>query len=102
VALGFDRHELVVGDFMRPRHTLDALDHAELESGRIADVLQRLCEVEQQHCLVLDAGRRRVRGLISASDIVRKMRLPLDLVERISFARIHRHMLVVRRPCAMM
>lgn len=90
VALGYDRNELVVGDFMRARHTLWALDYGMLERGRTGNLLSFLQQLDQQHCLVLDRDGCRVRGLISASDIVRKLKLPLDLAEGISFMRVYR------------
>lgn len=90
VALGYDRHELVVADFMRSKHSIHSLDCTELENARICDLLEEVKTLEQQHCLVLDRQSQCVRGLISANDIIRKMKLALDVTRQVSFARIYR------------
>ena len=90
VAYGFDRFELLVTDFMRPRHSVKSLNYAELESARISDLIEALKSAGQQHCLVLDRQKQCVRGLVSASDVARKMKLPVDLTSSVSFSRVYR------------
>lgn len=88
LAAGFTREDLTVADFMRPRSALRAFDINELERSTIADVVQALKSSGYQHCLVVDRKRHSIRGVISASDIARKLNLPLDLSCASNFAAI--------------
>ncbi len=90
VAFGYDRCELGATDFMKSRHAMKALDIAELEHVRLGDLLHLLRAVREQHCLVVDRQSHCVRGVISASDIARKMKLPLVPGRDASFERVYR------------
>lgn len=90
IAYGYDRYELTVADFMRPRHAVKSLDFLEVQQARIIDLIETLKAIDQQHCLVLDREKHCIRGLISASDVARKMKLSLDMDRAVSFLRIYR------------
>jgi len=90
VASGFERSELSVSDFMCPRRFLYALDYAELEQTQIHTLLEALGGYKRQHCLVVDGQPQRIRGIVSASDVARKIKLPLDLSVTVSFQRVWR------------
>jgi CBS domain containing-hemolysin-like protein len=82
---GFNRDDLLVTDFMLPRNKVKAFSLQELEHARIADVIKALESNGQQHCLVIDTETHSICGLISASDIARKLRLNVDINRGASF-----------------
>lgn len=86
VAEGYARTELKVADLMRKRHELFTLDFTSLRAMTIGELLVTLQDYPRQHCLVVDSGGRRIRGVVSASDVVRKLRMPLCLQQSPKFA----------------
>lgn len=88
VANGYQRAELRVSDFMRPKASLQSFDYAELEQATIKDVIDALQYSGQQYCLVVDRDNQAVRGIISAKDLAEKIRLPLDVQNRSSFVNV--------------
>lgn len=85
VAKGFSRNELKVVDFMRPRESLRVLDYEEVARSTVADLVETLKGNYQQHCLVIDRSSHEIRGVVSASDLARRLRLPLDINRNSSF-----------------
>ena len=85
---GFRRDELVARDFMRPRSSLRSFDYEELAAACISDVVTALENSGERHCLVLDQQLGRIRGIISASDVARTLRVPVRLDKAPSFAQI--------------
>ncbi|MFT6028428.1 MAG: CBS domain containing-hemolysin-like protein [Oleiphilaceae bacterium] len=88
VSKGDRREEMLVTDFMRSRKDLQALNFAAIEKASIMDVIQALKTAGQQHCLVVDFKENKIRGIISVSDISRKLKLPLDITMNSSFISI--------------
>lgn len=88
VSRGYRREELVARDFMRPRSTLRSIDYRELAQANISDVVAALEDSGERHCLVLDQQAGRIRGIISASDVARTLRVPVRLDKAPSFAQI--------------
>jgi len=88
ISQGYRRSELKVTDFMKPMASLKAFSWDELKDATIRDVIHALENSGQQHCLVIDDHKQEIRGIISASDIARKLKLPLDIQRESSFARI--------------
>lgn len=88
VAGGTSREEITVGDVMIPREKLKVFDYEELKDSSVQDVLDTLKNEGQQHSLVVDQSNNTIRGLISASDIARKLKIPLSLHKPLSFAEI--------------
>lgn len=90
VAKGSQRHEVLVSDLMIPREDLNAFDYNELEKSQVNDVINALKNYRLRHCLVLDRSHHHIRGVISSSDIARKLRLPisLDIHAKTSFSEI--------------
>ena len=86
ISQGYQRSELNVTDFMHPLSSLKAFSWEELQDASIQDVIDTLQNSGQQHCLVLDGEE--IPGLISASDIARKLKLPLDIHRESNFSRI--------------
>ena len=88
VHAGETRDDLMVTDFMHARNTLKALDFKSVENAVIGDIVETLKENGLQHCLVLDRDKHQIRGIISASDIIRKLHLPVDIMNNSSFVDI--------------
>ncbi len=88
VAAGTPRHEVTVSELMTPRSRLKGLCYQDLMHATVQDVLDAVKEEGLQHCLVLDRNDQSVRGLISASDIVRKLHVPFSLHRAPSFCDI--------------
>ncbi len=88
VAAGSTREEVSVKDLMMPRSKLLALDIQEVKSSTIADIIELLKDSRQQHCLVVDRQKHRIRGIFSASDISRKLKLPINIQEQSDFYRV--------------
>lgn len=88
IANGTGRHELQVRDFLTPKNLLRTLDYVELEHASLGDVLVTLQTEGQRHCLVIDGKQQRVRGIITASEVSRKFKLPLSIQYRSTFADI--------------
>lgn len=88
ISQGYRRSDLKVTDFMQPLSNLKAFSWEQLQDASIQDVIETLQNSGQQHCLVIDDQQHEIRGIISASDIARKLKLPLDIQKESSFARI--------------
>ncbi|WOD07357.1 CBS domain-containing protein [Marinomonas sp. GJ51-6] len=79
VAEGYQRSELMVADLMRPKEELLALSYASLKNSDIESLLYSQRENPLQHLLVIDENTKTIRGLISSNDIVRQLRLDVDV-----------------------
>lgn len=82
---GLKRNEVQVKDLMIPRHKLKALDYAELSRASVQNLMDTMKENYQQHCLVVDTERGQIRGLISATDIARRLHIPVEIGRPTSF-----------------
>ena len=88
VAKGSQRHEILVSDLMLLRSALHAFDFNELEKATVNDVVSALENYGLRHCLVLDREHHHIRGVISSSDIARKLHLPIDIYAKTSFSQV--------------
>ncbi|PTY36492.1 histidine kinase [Saccharospirillum sp. MSK14-1] len=88
VSEGYRRDEIGVTDLMTPKKQLTALDITEVKRATIGNVIQVLKNVHQQHCLVIDSEHNRIRGIFSASDISRKLKLYIDTDNRFDFNKV--------------
>jgi len=82
---GYTREELSIDEFMIPKVKLKAFDYEQIACASINNVIEALKENGQQRCLVLDRNEHKIRGIISASDIVRKLKLPENIMTDASF-----------------
>ncbi|MCV2403151.1 CBS domain-containing protein [Marinomonas sp. C2222] len=89
VAEGYKRSELMVADLMRPKEELIALSYNSLKNSDIESLLLSQRENPLQHLLVIDEDSNTIRGLISSNDIVRQLRLDVDVAFS-SFASTYR------------
>ena len=88
VAKGSLRDDVLVSDLMISRDSLKAFDFDELKKARVRDVIQSLKGNGLQHCLVVDHHLEQIRGVISSSDIARKLHLPIQIDNLVSFKKI--------------
>jgi DeoR family transcriptional regulator, catabolite repression regulator len=79
IANGDRLHDITVSDMMCPKHEILALDIDQLERSSIGDVIESLQRSGQQHCLVVDRAHDHIRGLISASDVARRLHMPIRI-----------------------
>lgn len=85
VSNGTQRHQVTVGQLMIPKKNLQAIDIVDIERAKIRDVIFALKDKGEQHCLVLDRQSHEIRGVISASDLSRKLHLPIDIQKTSNF-----------------
>lgn len=79
---GLPRRDLSVAHVMTPRSALHAIDIADFTNARVGDVLATMKKYGDQHMLVVDMRQRCIRGIASADEIARRMRIPNDISER--------------------
>jgi len=91
---GLDRGSVEVRHIMLNKLHLKALTYDQIKDATIGDVMLTLKGSGDQHVLVTDvslADVRRVRGIISASDISRRLKVGFDVMyEAKSFAEIEK------------
>lgn len=88
VANGMMRSEITVADLMQPRSQLMVLDYSELAKATVRDLVDTLKQRQCQHALVADKDKVHLRGIISASDIARRLHIPVALDKGSSFVGI--------------
>jgi CBS domain containing-hemolysin-like protein len=88
VAFGDSRDDIKVADLMRPRERIKALAYQQLKHCSIADVVNTLQSSGEQHCVVVDRESHQIRGVISAQDIARRLKMPLQIQQQPTFLHI--------------
>ncbi len=88
IAMRANRGDLRVRDLMTPKGELLALSIDEVSRVSIGDVVAMLKDNYQQHCLVLDPASHKIRGIFSASDISRKLKLRIDIRDQSNFYKV--------------
>lgn len=91
---GISRHEVLVRDIMHSKAYLRSITFEQVKHSRIGDIMLTLKNSGDQHLLVVDEtelGIKRIRGVISASDISRQLKVGFDIMhEAKSFAEIEK------------
>lgn len=80
--------DLLVTDIMLPRDKLMSLDYEQITTANVSDIVRALQENGLHHILVIDHEQHHIRGLISANDVARKLRVPIDIKQPPSFMQI--------------
>lgn len=88
VASGENRQDITVADLMRPRDRIKGLAYQQLQNCTIADVVNTLQSSGEQYCLVIDRETHQIRGIISAQDIAKRLRMPLTIQQAPTFLHI--------------
>ena len=86
------RDEILVSELMEPCTKIKALSFQMLARSSIADVIAVLKKQGQQHCLVVDFEKHHIRGLISTSDIARRLHIPIEITRPATFTEIFQAM----------
>ncbi|CEK09657.1 CBS domain-containing protein [Legionella hackeliae] len=83
------RNQILVSDVMTPRVQLKAIAFNDLKRAKIRDVIETLKNEGKQHFLVTDEGNC-IRGILSASDIARRLHVPIDITRVSTFIDIYK------------
>ena len=86
---GITREDVLVKDLMIPKSDFHAFDYNELLRASVGDVVSTLEDYQLRHCLVLDRESHHIRGVISSSDIARKLHINMDLNVKQSFGSVY-------------
>jgi CBS domain-containing protein len=86
---GVCREDVLVKDLMILKSDFHAFDYRELLDASVSDVVSTLENYQLRHCLVLDRKSHHIRGVISSSDIARKLHINMDLNVKQSFGSIY-------------
>ncbi|MDO6564178.1 CBS domain-containing protein [Amphritea sp. 1_MG-2023] len=91
---GVTRDEVLVSHIMLHKEYLRSLTFDQISHSRVGDIMLTLKNIGDQHLLVVDEselGVKRIRGIISASDVSRKLKVGFDVMaEAKSFAEIEK------------
>lgn len=87
-AEGYRRSDIKVTDLMLPRKDLPAFDLDELETATISDVLDTLKARGKRSCLVLDQHTHSIKGIVSVSEISRRLGTPIEIRQSSDFYRV--------------
>jgi CBS domain-containing protein len=86
---GLRYDELTVGDVMTPLARIDAIDYIDMQHASVANIVVTLQAFGRNHLLVVDEGGRRVRGVISRTQVERQLGMPIAITDvATSFAEI--------------
>ena len=86
---GITREDVLVKDLMIPKSDFHAFDYNQLLRASVGDVVATLEDYQLRHCLVLDQESHHIRGVISSSDIARKLHINMDLNVKQSFGSVY-------------
>ncbi len=81
---GIRYDDLAVGDVMTPLSMIDAIDYRDMSNATVSNVIATLQRHGRNHLLVADAspeGERRVRGVISRTQIERQLGTLIPITE---------------------
>ncbi|MCX4187015.1 CBS domain-containing protein [Methylophaga sp. OBS4] len=95
---GIDREDINVRDLMIPRSQQKVVNYQQLVDATIGDVLDALQKNGTSHCLVVDKDQHQIRGIISASDIARRLHIPVEIATPTTFIDIFKAVNGMDRP----
>lgn len=95
---GLDRKDINVRDLMIPRSQQKVVNYQQLVNATIGDVLDALQKNGTLHCLVVDKDEHQIRGIISASDIARRLHIPVEIATPTTFVDIFKAVNGMDRP----
>ncbi|MEW6989626.1 CBS domain-containing protein [Colwelliaceae bacterium 6441] len=79
----------MVKDLMIPKYQLQAFEFDDLLTTTVEDIVFTLENNKLRHCLVLDSKNHHIRGVISSSDIARKLHINVKIDNEFSFNAIY-------------
>ncbi|GAA0792603.1 CBS domain-containing protein [Marinobacterium sediminicola] len=78
-SLGLKRDDLSIKDVMISREKLRGVTLSALQQGTIGDLLKTLRHEGSMHMLVVDPESHAICGIISASEIARRLQIPVEI-----------------------
>ncbi|GAA0694959.1 hypothetical protein GCM10009104_23140 [Marinobacterium maritimum] len=78
-SLGLKRDDLSIKDVMVSRDKLRGVPLSALQQGTIGDLLKTLRNEGSMHMLVVDPASHEICGIISASEIARRLQVPVEI-----------------------
>jgi CBS domain-containing protein len=78
-SLGLKRDDLSIKDVMVNRDKLRGVSLSALQQGTIGDLLKTLRNEGSMHMLVVDPASHEICGIISASEIARRLQVPVEI-----------------------
>lgn len=86
---GVSPGEIRVKDIMNPLSSLPAIHYRDLCRATVGDLVNTFRSVNEEYLLVVDddrqhEGEQYLRGIVSASQLVEKLHIPIDLEHRAS------------------
>jgi Mg2+/Co2+ transporter CorC len=88
LTLGLKHSELQVKDLMFPRSEMLAVDIDQLHQVKVGDLVSSMKTSHQQYLLVVDKDAHHIRGIVSASDIARRLHQPVAIEKERTFVDI--------------
>ncbi len=84
------RSDILVNEIMRPRSCLKAIEFNDVKNATIKDIIDTLKNEGKQHFLVIEAAVHHIRGIFSASDIARRLNIPIHIDKVSTFIDIYK------------
>lgn len=78
-SLGLKREDLSIKDVMVSRDKLRGVPLSALQQGTIGDLLKTLRHEGSMHMLVVDPESQEICGIISTSEIARRLQVPVEI-----------------------
>ena len=88
VANGIKRDDVLVSDLMHARESVSAINYDDLQRCTVADIIYTLQRHGQQYFIVVDRSHHHIRGVVSSSEISRRLHSPVPVERRPSFVEI--------------
>jgi CBS domain containing-hemolysin-like protein len=71
------RNEVLVADVMLPREVVSAIPYTDFARATVADIIALLQRHGQQHCFIVDQDNHHIRGVVSTTEIARRLHIPV-------------------------
>lgn len=84
------RNEILVSEVMTPRSHLKAIEFNDVKRAKVSDIVETLKNEGTQHFLVIDREANHIRGIFSASDIARRLHIPINISKVSTFIDIYK------------
>lgn len=84
------KDDLSVAEIMTRRQDLKAIALADIEKASVKGLVETLRHEGVQHYLVVNFSSNRIRGVVSASDLARRLHIPLEIHKVPTFTDIYR------------
>lgn len=82
VSSGQSRSDLTIGDLMTARDELKGVPVRAVETACVGELLQTLNNEGQAQMLVVEPESQRICGIVSASNIARRLQMPVSITQR--------------------